>query len=63
MKDDNKLAYVPETLIAMFYGGISTGTAASHITSIKEALRALKENGVKGRFLITGLRTVRVLGK
>ena len=63
LKDGNKLAYVPETLISMFYGGTSTSTAASYTTSIKEALRALKENGVKGRLLITGLRTLRVLGQ
>lgn len=63
LKDGNKLAYVPETLIAMFYGGTSTGTATSYVTSIKEALKALKENGIKGRYLITGLRTIRVLGQ
>lgn len=61
LKDDNKLAYVPETLISMFYGGTSTGTANSYMTSIKEVLRALKENGVRGRLVITGLRTLRVL--
>lgn len=61
LKDGNKVAYVPETLISMFYGGTSTSTAASYMTSIKEALRALKENGVKGRLVITGLRTLRVL--
>ncbi len=63
LKEGNKLAYVPETLISMFYGGTSTGTAGSYTTSIKEALRALKENGVKGRLWITGLRTLRVLGQ
>ena len=63
LKDGNKLAYVPETLISMFYGGTSTSTAASYMTSIKEALRALKENGVKSRFMITGLRTLRVMGQ
>jgi len=63
LKDGNKLVYVPETLISMFYGGTSTGTAASYTTSIMEALRALKENGVKGRLVITGLRTLRVLGQ
>ena len=63
LKDGNKLAYVPETLISMFYGGTSTSTAASYTTSIKEALRALKENGVKGRLMITGLRTLRVMGQ
>lgn len=61
LKDGNKLAYVPETLISMFYGGTSTSTAASYTTSIMEALRALKENGVKGRLVITGLRTLRVM--
>lgn len=61
LKDGNKLAYVPETLISMFYGGTSTSTAGSYMTSIKEALRALKENGVKGRLFITGLRTLRVM--
>ena len=63
LKDGNKLAYVPETLISMFYGGTSTSTAGSYMTSIKEALRALKENGVKGRLMITGLRTLRVMGQ
>ena len=60
LKDGNALAYVPETLISMFYGGTSTGSTSSYVTSIKEALRALKENGIKGRMLITGLRMVRV---
>lgn len=63
LKDGNKLAYVPETLISMFYGGTSTSTAGSYMTSIKEALQALKENGVRGRLWITGLRTLRVLGQ
>ncbi len=63
LKDGNKVAYVPETLISMFYGGTSTSTASSYRTSVKEALRALKENDVKGRLWITGLRTLRVLGQ
>lgn len=63
LKDGNKVVYVPETLISMFYGGTSTSTASSYMTSVKEALRALKENGVKGRLWITGLRTLRVLGQ
>lgn len=63
LKDGNKVAYVPETLISMFYGGTSTSTAFSYMTSVKEALRALKENGVKRRLWITGLRTLKVLGQ
>lgn len=63
LKDDNKLAYVPETLISMFYGGTSTNTMSSYLTSIREALRALRENEVKGIWLITILRTLKVLGQ
>lgn len=63
LKDGNKLAYVPEILVSMFYGGTSTSTIGSYMISIKEALRALKENGVKGRLIITGLRTLKVLGQ
>lgn len=61
LKEGNKLVYVPEILISMFYGGTSTSTVSSYIISIKEALRALKENDIKGRFFITGLRTLRVM--
>lgn len=63
LKDGNKLAYVPEILISMFYGGTSTSTAASYTTSIKEAMQALKANGIKGRVWITALRTLRVMGQ
>lgn len=61
LKDENKLAYVPETLISMFYGGTSTNAVNSYVTSIKEALRALKENGIKSRWKITVLRMLKVM--
>lgn len=63
LKDGNRLAYIPKILISMFYGGTSTESAGSYTTSIKEALRALRENKVPFGIIITGLRTIRVLGQ
>lgn len=62
LKDkDNHLAYLPETIIRMYYGGTSTGSPGSYLLSLKEGHRALKENGIKGAFIIDLLRTGRVL--
>ena len=55
-----KLAYVPVTIIRMFYGGTSTESAGSYVVSLKEAHRALKENGVKGAWWIDIRRTGKV---
>ncbi len=64
LKDgDVKLAYVPQTIIRMFYGGVSTRDANGYLTSLKEGHRALKENGVKGAVWIDLKRTIRVLGQ
>ncbi len=60
LKDGGKLAYVPEVLVSMYYGGTSNSSMSSYMLSIKEALRALKENGVRPALWITGLRTIRV---
>ncbi len=57
----NRLAYLPETIIRMYYGGTSTQSAGSYIASLKEGHRALKENKVKGAVTIDILRTCRVL--
>lgn len=62
LKDkENRLAYLPEIIIRMYYGGTSTSGAGSYLDSLKEGHRALKDNGIKGAFLIDGLRTCRVL--
>lgn len=61
LKDKHKLAYVPEVLVSMFYGGTSTQSTGSYWISIKEAAKALKENGYKFSWVIIGLRTCRVL--
>lgn len=54
-----KLAYIPEVLIRMFYGGTSTGSAGSYWVSVKESHAALKKNGIKMAWWIIFLRTVR----
>ncbi len=62
LKDkDNHLAYLPETIIRMFYGGTSTGSKESYFLSLREGHKALKENKIKGAFAIDILRTCRVL--
>lgn len=62
LKDrQNRLAYLPETIIRMYYGGTSTGSTGSYLTSLKEGHRALKENGIRCAAWIDALRTCRVL--
>lgn len=56
-----KLAYVPETIVHMFYGGTSTQGMDGYMISLKEGHRALKENGVKNACIIDVRRTFRVL--
>ena len=58
---ENKLAYLPETIVRMYYGGTSTSGTGSYLSSLKEGHRALKDNGIRGAFLIDFLRTGRVL--
>lgn len=59
--EKNRLAYVPEALIAMYYGGTSNAGLGSYLVSFKEGCRALKKNGVPHPLLITVKRTIRVL--
>ncbi len=62
LKDrENRLAYLPETIIRMYYGGTSTSSTGSYLVSLKEGHMALRENGIKGAVLADGLRTCRVL--
>ncbi len=60
LKDGGRLGYVPEVLVSMYYGGTSNSTSGAYVNSIKEAMRALKQNGVHPALWITGLRTIRV---
>lgn len=62
LKDkDNKLAYLSETVISMFYGGTSSNGLRSYIQSLKEGHRALKQNGIKSALFIDFKRILKVL--
>ena len=64
LKDEkNRLAYVPEVLIAMFYGGTSNAGLRNYLVSFREGYRALKKNGVPHPLMITLKRTLRVLSQ
>lgn len=57
----NRLAYLPETIIQMYYGGTSTKTSKSYIYSLREGHKALIMNGFKCAWWIDIVRTCRVL--
>ena len=62
LKDEsNRLAYVPEVLIAMFYGGTSNAGLRNYLVSFREGYMALRKNGVRHALWITVRRTIRVL--
>lgn len=58
---ENQLAYLPETVIKMFYGGTSSRGLKSYLISLAEGHKALKMNGIKGAVLVDIARTMRVL--
>ena len=60
-KEDVKLAYIPEVIVKMFYGGTSTEGIQGYLLSLQEGHRALKENEIRGAALIDLKRTFRVL--
>lgn len=62
LKDkENQLAYLPETIVSMFYGGTSSGGIGSYILSWKEGHQALKRNGIKCAWYVDFRRMLRVL--
>lgn len=62
LKDEkNQLAYLPETIVSMFYGGTSSGGLSNYLLSLKEGHRALTINSIKNACIIDLKRTVRVL--
>lgn len=60
-EEKNKIAYVPQVLVSMFYGGTSNAGLKNYLISFKEGYTALKNNHVKHPFVITLRRTLRVL--
>lgn len=64
LKDEkNVLAYVPEVLVAMFYGGTSNAGLKNYLVSFWEGFLALKKNQVPHPLLITLRRSLRVLSQ
>lgn len=60
---EDKLAYVPEVIVGMYYGGTSTQGLGSYLVSLKEGHAGLKKNGIKGAWWIDIRRTCKVLGQ
>lgn len=62
LKDENnRLAYVPKVLVAMFYGGTSNAGIGNYLVSFREGYQALRKNGVRFPLWITLRRSVRVM--
>ena len=61
LKNGNRLAYLPETIVSMYYGGTSNKGISNYIESFKEGHRAIVQNGVRHAWLIDVKRTMRVL--
>lgn len=61
----NRLAYVPEVLVSMYYGGTSTAHFSDYVDSFKEGYRSLRVNGFAAPVALfaTGIRTLRVLSQ
>lgn len=58
-----KLAYIPEVLMHMSYGGTSSSGLSAYLLSLTEGHRALKENGVSFAWFTDLCRTLRVLSQ
>lgn len=62
LKDErNRLAYVPEVLVVMFYGGISNAGLRNYMVSFWEGYLGLKRNRVPHPLMISVKRTLLVL--
>ena len=62
LKDsNNRLEYLPETIVSMFYGGTSSGGLSNYLLSLKEGHRALQMNKVRWASYIDVRRTIKVL--
>lgn len=60
---ENKLAYVPEILVAMFYGGTSNAGIKNYLVSFQEGYQALRKNSVPHPMWVTLRRSLRVLAQ
>ncbi len=61
MKSGAKLVYIPETLIYMRAGGVSTDGLSGYLKNLKEAHRVLKNNKIKFPLFVDLIRIVKTL--
>ena len=61
MKDGIQMFYIPEVLVYMRAGGVSTHSLQSYKKSFDESIYALKENGIKMPYCVNILRTMEIL--
>ncbi len=62
LKDGSvKLSYIPEVLVYMYYGGVSTTGMGAYKKSIEESVRSLKKNGYAFPRVIILKRTIRTV--
>lgn len=59
-KNHVKIAYVPIVIVRMYYGGTSTNGFKAYFDTWLEAHKALKENHVRGAFVIDLRRTIKL---
>lgn len=62
MKNNISMSYIPETLVHMRMGGVSTNSLKAYKKSFDQSISILKENKLKFPYCVNILRTV-VLGK
>lgn len=60
-QSENKLAYLHEEIIHMYYGGTSNGGVLGYLINVKEAYGALRKNEVSGAAMIIFRRILRTL--
>ena len=58
MKDNIRMSYIPEVLVYMRAGGVSTNSLKSYKKSFDESIDALKENGIRTPYCVNTLRTL-----
>lgn len=59
--EQNKLCYLPCTIVSMFYGGTSTNGISSYFNSWREGHRALKSNHISKPLVIDIRRSFNVI--
>lgn len=61
MKKETKLVYIPEILIHMRSGGLSTNGLKGYLRNFKESYKVLQENKIKFPLVVNCIRTTKTL--